>query len=258
MPPVSTVTSPPTAISPSTQPCTSRSASPVMRPRTRVALPMMDAFCAAISHVHVDVALELGPVGDRDARGLHVADDARPALQVDALGRVDVARERARHDERAARHVGLDRRAVLDGDALLRGELAAHGARHDDVLVRRDLAFDRDARADDRARHGDVSVVVPSGKPAQRRAAAGRARASREAPPPPPPSSGGSSNSQSRRPEKRAPSSIDTALPRRLPRTREPATRRTGPLAATSPSSAPAMVTVCASTASLVTLAPSA
>ena len=82
-------------------------------------------------------------------------------------------------DQRAARHVGLHGRAVLDGDALLGRELAAHRARDDDVFVGRDLALDRDACADDRARHGCL--------PFQRRADA-RPRAS---PCEAPPSSGG-------------------------------------------------------------------
>src|SRR2546430_9415075 len=46
------------------------------------------------SHVHVDVALELGTVGDRDARGLHVSNDLRAALQVDAVARRDVPGDR--------------------------------------------------------------------------------------------------------------------------------------------------------------------
>ena len=72
------------------------------------------------SHVHVDVALELGAVGDRDARGLHVADDLRAVLEIDAIGRDDVAGDGARDGDGAAEDVGLDDAAVLDGDGVLR------------------------------------------------------------------------------------------------------------------------------------------
>src|ERR1700722_1347044 len=211
------------------------------------------------SHVHVDVALELGSVGDGHPRGLDVADDPRALLQIDALGGGDVARERPRDDELPACHVGLDGRAVLDGHAVLRGELAAERARHDDVLGGRDLAFDGDSCADDRARHeASVSLCPPSAvrypDSAQRRTVP-RPRASLRDEPP---SSAGRSNSQSSRPEKRAPSSMATALPRRLPRTFAPGTSRTGPVALTSPSRVPPMVTDWASMALLVRLPPSA
>src|ERR1700722_13924104 len=116
------VTSPVTTISPSTKPCTSMSPGPWTRPRTRVDLPMTVTLDAMGSHVHVDVALELGAVGDRHARGLHVADDARAPL-----------------------HVGFHGGAVLDRHGILGRELAPHRPGDDDVLVRRDLALDGDA-----------------------------------------------------------------------------------------------------------------
>src|SRR5580692_4721188 len=97
-------------------------------------------------------------------------------------------------------------------------------------------------------------IVLAMVSPFQRRAEA----RPRDSPCEAPPSSGGNSNSQSRRPAKRAPSSIATAVPCKSPRTRALGPRRTGPVAATLPSSVPAMVTAPAPTDGLVTVAPSA
>ncbi len=144
-----------------------------------------------------------------------------PCCRSTRSARGHVAREGAGDDERAAGDVGLDGRAVLDGDAFLGGELAAHvpaTTTSSSVVI-------------------SPSIVIPApmtvlamgvsvlSRVCQRRAV-GRPRVSARDEPP---SSGGRSNSQSSRPEKRAPSSMATALPRRLPRTRAPETRRTGP-----------------------------
>src|SRR6185312_10916378 len=104
-------TSAPSAIvtSPSTCPWISRSPEPVTLPRTWAPRPMIVVLSPrAISHVHVDVALELGAVRDGDARGLHVADDLGAGLQVHAIARRDVPRDLPGHAERPADHVGLD------------------------------------------------------------------------------------------------------------------------------------------------------
>ena len=57
-------------------------------------------------HVHVDVALERGPVRDGEPRRLDVADEAPAGEQVDAIGRGDVAR----HADRRPRATPRPRR----------------------------------------------------------------------------------------------------------------------------------------------------
>src|SRR5277367_2256542 len=160
-PPCSTVTSPSTCTSPSMRPWISTFPSPAIFPRT-CAPRAMTVVTPAISHVHVDVALELGSVCDGDARRLHVADDPGARLQVHPVARRDVPRDRAGDRERTADDVGLDHRARLDGDRLARGELPANGPLDDDVLVRRDLSLDRDSRADDGGCHVDLQFFQRS------------------------------------------------------------------------------------------------
>src|SRR4051794_40282910 len=132
----STTTSPVAATSPSMRPAISRSPVPVTRPRTKVPPPMtvVAVEWVAISHVHVDVALGLGTVRDGDACSLHVSDDLRAVLEVDAVVGGDVARDGARDGDGPARDVGLDDATVLDRHCVLRDELPAERALHDDVL----------------------------------------------------------------------------------------------------------------------------
>src|SRR5258706_14997346 len=69
------------------------------------------------------------------------------------MERRNVPGEGAGARERPAGDVRFDDPALLDGHAVLGVELSAHGSVHDDVFVGRDLAFDGDACADDRACH---------------------------------------------------------------------------------------------------------
>ena len=134
-------------------------------------------------------------------------------LEVDALVGRDVARERARDDQRPADDVGLDGRAVLDRDALFGRQLAAHGTAtttSSSVVISPSIVIP----APMTVLAMDLSVVP------QRRADARDPRASpREAPP----SSGGRFELaiESAR-EARAVVDGDGAA-RRLPRTRAPA-----------------------------------
>src|SRR5262245_56106444 len=98
--------SPVTLTSPSTRPKISSAPVPRTLPRTTVERPSTDPW--GISHVHVDVAVERRPVGDRQASRFHVADQARSRLQVDTfLGR-HVARYLAGDREGLSAHVGFD------------------------------------------------------------------------------------------------------------------------------------------------------
>ena len=239
---------PPTAISPSTKPCTSRSTSPVTRPRMRVVLPMIETFAAMAQTSMSTLPLNWAPsaIVTRAAFTLPMtrAPDCRSTRSVAVT--LPVSEPATTSDPPATSASTVAPCSIVTPS--LAEQLAAHGAGHDDVFVRRDLAFHRDARADDRARHGclrlQISVV-------QRRARAPRSAKRRRAP--------AADRTRSPAGPRSGP------RPRSRPRCRAgcPAHARRrpaapGPVAATSPSSVPAMVTDCASTASLVTVAPSA
>src|SRR3989304_1330549 len=97
---------------------------------------------------HLDVALELGPVGDDDARRLDVADDLAFPLHLAALGRLDVADDLPAHREGARAHARLDASRAGDGEVLLARDLAADPALDDEVLVALDLALDLEGDED--------------------------------------------------------------------------------------------------------------
>src|SRR6185295_13770059 len=121
--------------------------------------------------VHVDVALEGGPVGDEDARGLDVADHAALALQLHLVRGRDVAGDPAGDLHVLRLDVRLDDAGALHVQGLLEGDLPLHGALDDQVLVAGDLTIDHDARTNDRIRHVvlDPSPNLESLKPVKPR-----------------------------------------------------------------------------------------
>ena len=82
-------------------------------------------------HVHVDVALERGSVGDRQARCLDVSDEPPAGHEIDPVARGDVAGDLAADRQRRRRDVGLDHGAGLDADRVFGDELAAERALDD-------------------------------------------------------------------------------------------------------------------------------
>src|SRR5690606_34950348 len=107
---------PSTVTSPSTFPCTSRSPSPWTLPTTTVLCPMLDAAVIARfrSHVHVDVALERCPIGNGQARSLHVSDQAPAGLQVHAIDRADITGDLPLDAHAVGAQVGLHYAARVD------------------------------------------------------------------------------------------------------------------------------------------------
>src|SRR5688572_13140230 len=119
--------SPLTLTSPSTRPRISRLPEPRTLPRTTLVRPITEEpfMQQPPLYVHVDVALERGTVGDRQARGFHVADQAAAGLEVHALGRGHVARHLACDGEALGGHVGLDHGRAAHRHGVARAELAA-------------------------------------------------------------------------------------------------------------------------------------
>src|SRR3954451_16886869 len=95
------------------RPRTTRSSSPWTSPLIRVSGPITVSLSVML-HVHVDVALERGSVGDHDARRFDVADHLGVGAQLDPFAREHVAGDAAADRERLGLDVRLDRRAVLD------------------------------------------------------------------------------------------------------------------------------------------------
>jgi len=114
-----------------------------------------------MSHVHVDVALELGAIGDCDPRCFDIAYDARTILQVDAIIGGDVACDIAGDRNRTACDIGLDGSTVIDGHCIFRDEFPAKGALHEDIFFACHFALDCDSDANDRARHNAVPLTYP-------------------------------------------------------------------------------------------------
>src|SRR3954452_23136734 len=114
MPPSSMVRVSLSCILPSTRPRTTRSSSPRTSPEMRVSGPITVCLSAMVRlHVHVDVALERGTVGDHDPGRLHVADHLGVGAQLHPLARQHVAGEPAADGDGLSLDVGLDGRALL-------------------------------------------------------------------------------------------------------------------------------------------------
>src|SRR5690606_7158131 len=117
-PPALTSTRPAKTMSPCTRPRTSKSPCPCTLPSTRPVAPKTDdmrARSSLMAGLHVDLALEAGAVGDRQAGRSDVARQSRAGEQVDALARLHVAEDGAGDAHPLSLHVGADgaRRAEL-------------------------------------------------------------------------------------------------------------------------------------------------
>src|SRR4030095_15001635 len=91
---------------------------------------------------HLDVALELGPVGDDHARRLDVAHHLAFLAHLDALGRGHIADEHAADRQVLGGDAGLHLATGVDGQILARDDLALNAALDDEILFTLDLALD--------------------------------------------------------------------------------------------------------------------
>ena len=99
--------------------------------------------------VHLDGALELGPVGDLDPRRPEVADHTGALTEHDALGGDDVALDLAVDLDAVGLDVGGDERRAGDEEVRRQGDVALHPALHHDIFLADEGAADGDPRADD-------------------------------------------------------------------------------------------------------------
>src|SRR5262249_13251399 len=105
----------------------------------------------------LDVTLELGPIGQDDARRLDVADHDPVVVELHLPRRVDVALHPAADREVPGRDLGLHLAARVDRQVLRAGDLAADGPLdHQPLVTALDLAFHLDRAAE----YGLVRLVV--------------------------------------------------------------------------------------------------
>src|SRR5882757_2002937 len=163
MPPSSTVSVWLSWTLPSIRPRTTRSSSPRTSPAMRVSGPITVSplllLASAMLHVHVDVALERGSVGDHDARRFDVADHLGFCAQLDALAGQHVAGEASADGQRLSLDVGFHRRAVLHGEILGNRDLSLDRPEDGQRLLAADLPIDDDTASDDGVAHGLVLVL---------------------------------------------------------------------------------------------------
>src|SRR5439155_11981195 len=117
-----------------------RSSCPCWPGRFRLCWPSVDP--------HLDVALELGTIGDDDARRLDVADHLAFLAHFDALGGGHVADQHAADGQVLGRNAGLDLARAVDGEVAARDDLALDAPLNDEILFAFDLPFDLHRRAE--------------------------------------------------------------------------------------------------------------
>jgi len=98
--------------------------------------------------VHLDAALELGAVGEDDARGTQVAADAGALVEGDGGGGGDVTIDLAVDVDGVDLDVGLDDGAGGDDEMAAEADAALDATLDDQVFVAGDVAADGDPRAD--------------------------------------------------------------------------------------------------------------
>src|SRR5688572_30339304 len=105
------------------------------------------------SYVHIDIAAERGPVGDREAVGFDVSDQAPTRLNVHARRGGHVARELACDADGQCRKIRLDDAVAANRHGLAGGQRAPDGPFDRDRFVTRELAFDDEPRTNYAACH---------------------------------------------------------------------------------------------------------
>ena len=83
--------------------------------------------CAAFGFRNIDAALEIRAVFDHDAAGLDITDQLRFLLDIDLVGRLDIALNRALDDDLTRLESRLHSGVGADGQAML---VALDGAFH--------------------------------------------------------------------------------------------------------------------------------
>src|SRR5690606_23349698 len=96
----------------------------------------------AVIPAALDVAADARAGGDGEGAGLDVADQHGGRLQLDALGRLDVAFELAGHGHALGAHAAVEAGAAVDGQVAFDVDVALDLAGDADMPAAGDLALD--------------------------------------------------------------------------------------------------------------------